>query len=111
MKLTMNRILTAFAGLLSAACFANAWDNPTKPFSTKANERETMVITWKPVENIQETCVSEYKRRGFPAPDYAVDACSFWNFVTRTCTVYTRKSPTMHDVGHEIRHCFQGNWH
>jgi hypothetical protein len=87
------------------------WDSPIKPFSTKENNHETMLITWKTVDNIQQVCQTEHKKRGFGAFNYAVDACSFWNDVTKTCTIYTRKNPTMHDVGHEVRHCYQGNWH
>lgn len=87
------------------------WDDPSTPFSTKENEHQTMLITWKTVDNIQNVCKEEHKKRGFGAFNYAVDACSFWNNATKTCTIYTRKTPTMHDIGHEIRHCYQGNWH
>jgi hypothetical protein len=98
--------------LLVCSNFASAnWDSPTKPFSTKENNHETMLITWKTVDNIQQVCQAEYKKRGFGAFNYKVDACSFWNDTTKTCTIYTKKNPTMHDVGHEIRHCYQGNWH
>ena len=86
-------------------------ESPTAPFPTKENEHETMLITWKPVDNVQKICQDEYKRRGFGGFNYKVDACSFWNFATRTCTIYTKKNPTLHDVGHEIRHCYQGNYH
>jgi len=95
----------------SLGAYAFGWDNPTKPFSAESNERETTLITWKPVDDIQGVCLRESKRRGFGTYDYKVDACTFWNFATRTCTIYTKKRPTMHDLGHEMRHCYQGNWH
>jgi hypothetical protein len=95
----------------SPFCLAFSWDSPTTPFSTKENEYETMLISWKPVDNIQKTCEAEHKSRGFGQINYKVDACSFWNFTTRTCTIFTKKNPTMHDIGHELRHCYQGNWH
>lgn len=98
--------------LICSNAFAFAFDdNPKRPFSTTENEHETMLITWKPVDNVQKVCQDEYKRRGHGAFNYLVVACSFWNNNTKTCTIYTRKNPTMHDVGHEIRHCYQGNWH
>lgn len=106
---SMNKILIAVL-LMSSTAYAID-DNPTKPFSTAENTRETMLITWKSVDNVQQACQAEYKRRGFSAFNYKIDACAFWNTVTRTCTIYTAKNPTMHDVGHEIRHCYQGNWH
>jgi len=87
------------------------WDNPLTPFSTKDNDHETMIITWKPVDNVQQVCQSEYKSRGLGAFNYKVDACSFWYNSTKTCTIFTKRNPTMHDLGHEMRHCYQGNWH
>ena len=105
----MNKLLIALLLVSSTAYAFN--DNPNKPFSTQENQHETMLITWKTVDNVQQICQAEYKRRGFGAFNYAVDACAFWNNNTKTCTIYTKKNPTMHDVGHEIRHCYQGNWH
>ena len=70
-----------------------------------------MFITWKPVDDVQKVCASKYKRRGFGNISQAVGGCSFSNFSLRICTVYTKKRPTMHDVGHEVRHCYQGDWH
>jgi hypothetical protein len=86
-------------------------DDPNVPFSTKDNTRETMLMTWKPVDNVQQVCQDEYKRRGHSALNHKVDACSFWNSFTKICTIYTKKNPTMHDLGHEMRHCYQGYWH
>ena len=96
--------------LASQTAFAQ-WDNPNAPFPTKENVGENMLITWKTVDNVQKVCQDEYKSRGFGGFNYKVDACSFWNFATRTCTIYTKKNPTLHDVGHEMRHCYQGNYH
>ena len=102
----------ALIGLLICSNLAYAsWKDPEAPFSTKDNEHETMTITWKPVDNVQQVCQTEYKRRGFGAFNYKVDACAFWNFSNKTCVVYTKKNPTLHDLGHEVRHCYQGNYH
>jgi len=27
------------------------------------------------------------------------------------CLIVTPKQATMHNLGHELRHCFQGYWH
>jgi hypothetical protein len=108
----MKRPFLLLAGCLSVGgALAYAWNDPKAPFSTKENNAETMLVTWMPVENVQKVCESEYKRRGFGNISYAVDGCSFWNFSFHTCTVYTKKRPTMHDVGYEVRHCYRGDWH
>ena len=105
MKHTLTLLLVA--GFISSA---NAED-PKAPFPTEPNRGETMLISWKPVDNVQQVCQAEYKSRGFGGFNYQVDACSFWNFATRTCVIYTKRNPSMHDVGHEMRHCYQGNYH
>ena len=96
--------------LASQTAFAQ-WNNPNAAFSTRDNVHETMLISWKAVDNVQQVCQDEFKSRGHGAFNYKVDACAFWNFATRTCTVFTKKNPTLHDLGHEIRHCYQGDYH
>ncbi|GEM_PF-2072859 len=109
--LAMQTLAIVSLCAVSASGYAFSWDSPVKPFGTETNGRETMLITWKPVDDIQGVCEREYKRRRLSTFSYKVDACPFWNFTTRTCTIYTKKLPTMHDLGHEMRHCYQGNWH
>jgi hypothetical protein len=96
---------------LAQSVLANDWDDPYKPFNARKNEHKTVSITWLVVDDIRQACHKEHNRRGFAAmkvyPD--IDACSFWE--DNKCTIITKKNPTMHDVGHEVRHCFQGNWH
>lgn len=84
-------------------------DNPTKPFDASKNQYVNVKLSWYPVADIQKTCKAEYKKRGLGDLTFKVDACSFW--VGNECTVFTRLNPSMHDVGHEVRHCFQFGWH
>jgi phage/plasmid primase-like uncharacterized protein len=92
--------------------FAHAdWDDPETPFSTKSNKTESMTIVWRPVDNVQTTCAAEIKKRDGKTLGYTVDACSFWEDAKNKCTIITKKNPTQHDIGHELRHCYQGQWH
>ena len=106
------RILALFATIFYTNVLAS-WDDPLAPFSTKANVYKTVKVTWIPVDNVSKTCIDEGRKRlkDFSNRDWAPegDACSFW--VGNECTIFTKKSPTMHDLGHELRHCFQHNWH
>jgi hypothetical protein len=102
----MKKILFLLV-FLSNSALAD-WDDPTKPFDTKSNYTRTVKLNWIPVDNVQKVCELEYKKRKLTLT-HRVDACSFW--ANYTCTIYTKKTPNMHDVGHEVRHCFQGNWH
>jgi len=88
-------------------------DNPYAMFSADQNEIKRTNIEWRPVENLQEVCESESKKRGHGGFGYKVTACSFWDNGIRgnRCLVITSMNLNMHTLGHEIRHCFQGSYH
>lgn len=95
--------------LFPLACIAQDWRNPDATFKTKSNFTHQTTVTWLVVDNVQRTCERESHKRGLGGFGYGVEACSFWN--ASTCTIVTSAKPTMHQVGHEIRHCFQGSFH
>lgn len=84
-------------------------DDPKKPFDASKHEYETMLITWKVAKDVNKECNKMRVKRGEEPFGFSVDACSSWN--GRTCTIITKTKPTMWSVGHEIRHCYEGNWH
>jgi hypothetical protein len=84
-------------------------DDPNKPFDTSNNYTTQSTITWRPVDDVQKACEAESRKRGFKGFGYGVQACSFYD--GNQCTIITGKQTTMHSVGHEVRHCFQGPWH
>ena len=104
--------LALIAALLSTNVLAN-WDDPNVPFSTRSNVYKTVKVTWIPVDDVSKTCADEGRKRlkDFSSRNWVPvsDACSFWS--GNECTVYTKRNPTMHDIGHEVRHCFQHDWH
>jgi hypothetical protein len=95
--------------LLTNQILANGWDNPNLPFDTSSNYTNQSTITWRSVDNVQKVCESESRKRGYGGFGYGLEACSF--FDGNSCTVITGKKTTMHTLGHEVRHCFQGPWH
>jgi hypothetical protein len=104
-------ITLIFAAAFATTSVANEWDNPKKPFNAEKNRTSnTLEIEWRISDNVQQTCNAmskEYGNGGFNEPK--LDACAFW--WNDRCIIVTKKRPTMHDVGHEIRHCFYGQWH
>lgn len=84
-------------------------DDPSSNFDTSANYTSSSTITWIPVDNVQKSCEAESRRRGYKGFGYSMFACSF--FDGNQCTIITGKKTNMHTLGHEVRHCFQGNWH
>ena len=96
--------------LISVNAFAaDLDDDPSKPFDTSANLAIQSTITWIPVDNVQKACEAESRKRGYKGFGYSIHACSF--FSGTQCTIITGKKTSMHTLGHEVRHCFQGNWH
>lgn len=98
-------------GLSGGTALANIMegDNPFELFDSARNFTVTSKVTWIPVDNIQATCDREARLRGYKAFDYDVKACSFYE--NDVCVVFTEKKLNMHTLGHEVRHCFQANWH
>lgn len=85
------------------------WDHPNKTFDGIPG-REESTIKWQRVDNVVEACEKESHRRGFNGfGGVKMTACSF--YIQDQCTIITSNTPTMHTLGHEVRHCFQGKWH
>ena len=93
----------------ATSSIANNWKDPESRFSTAKNFTETSIVTWQIVDNVQKACEAESRRRGNGGFGYSVEACSFWQ--GNTCTIITGRTSTLHEIGHELRHCFQGNFH
>jgi hypothetical protein len=94
---------------LSTTVNASDWDDPTASFDAKQNFTDTSTIKWVVVDNVQSACEKESRDRGYGGFGIKVQACSFYK--GDQCTIITGKKTNMHQVGHEVRHCFQANWH
>ena len=86
-----------------------AWDDPGAKFDATQTITDKSTIIWKRVDDVQAGCNAESERLGVAKIPYRVKACSFYN--KNTCTIITGKKTTQHSLGHELRHCFQGEWH
>jgi len=108
----MKKAMAVALVLATTSVFAYD-DNPTAQFDATRNMTNQTKITWKAVSNVQAECNKESKRLAGRDFGYAVQACSFWEKENGqdTCTIITGKHTSMHSIGHEMRHCFQGNWH
>lgn len=107
----MKKVIASLLVAYSTASFAylGTWNDPLKPFDATKNDVSKMTITWKVTNDVVGECNKTNKAMGFTKPLGPLTACSFWKF--DTCVIITSKTPTMHEIGHELRHCYQGNWH
>ena len=103
-----------FSLLMLATAYAMATtEDPHQEFAASKNNTNKSTITWRPVTNVQAACDKESKRLGYGGFGYPVEACSFWekNALNNECTIISAKTVNFHTIGHEMRHCFQGNFH
>lgn len=100
----------ALLGLLFVTSLAHAdWRDPFEKFDTAKNFTNQSKITWVVADNPTAACAAERTRRGFPQYAGKVMACSFWE--QTQCTIITSKLTDRDTIGHELQHCFQGNFH
>lgn len=96
--------------LLASSVYAESdhWNQNYKVNASK-NTVTTSTITWRPVDNVQAVCEAESRKRGNKGFGYNLNACAFWD--KNVCTVITEKRTTLPVLGHEMLHCFQGEFH
>jgi len=106
--------LLAFVLLFVVTTAQAQWtfdNSPYRKFNAAKNTAETVTITWRYVEakHIQAACEAESRRIGNNGYAYAVEACTF--MLPDRCTIITSRVVDMRLMGHEMLHCFQGDWH
>jgi len=88
-------------------------ETPFDMFSMENNIVSNANITIKVVKNIEETCRKNGRKNLHQITSKNVEACSTWSFSggQSTCIIFTSKDTDFWILGHEVRHCFQGNFH
>ena len=113
----MKTALVTLCLLLATTAYADKkdpnWENPDAKYSASKNKVNQILVTHRVVKNVQEECSKESMRRGGNKFGFAIDACSFWDYAPgkNVCTIVTGSTTSMHEMGHELRHCFQGVFH
>lgn len=98
--------------LVTSASFAS--ETPYDKFPASNNFTDRTIMVWDYADNVQAACESKSRELGNKGFGYAVDACSF-RYKNKNnqhvCYVVTSKTVDMWTIGHEMRHCFQGEFH
>jgi hypothetical protein len=104
------RFQTLLIALMGVVCNSYGYyEDPHQSFPTSKNTTNKTTVTWESVDDVQAACEKGSHKRGYGGFNYPVEACSFWN--NSSCHVITAKRVNFHTLGHEIRHCFQGDFH
>ncbi len=108
----MKQLVAFFAiTFFATTSAAQEWKDPNSRFDARRKMSDTIRLTWRTVDNVQQACESESRMRGNNGFGYGVEACSFWSLDGTECTIITKNRSNLHELGHEVRHCFQGNYH
>ena len=104
----MKKAIAVVAMLVTTNTFAY-YEDPHQQFDMTHNMTNQMNITFIQTKDVQGTCNKESKQRNLGGFGYSVEACSFWS--KTECTIITSPTANFHTIGHEVRHCLQGNFH
>jgi len=106
------KVLVMLVALFASNVFAYQ-ENPHQEFDMTRNYSNDVSMTFIQAKNVQAACDKESRKRGYGGFNYAVEACSFWSKlpVGNSCTIITARTANFHTIGHEVRHCLQGDYH
>jgi hypothetical protein len=86
------------------------WDNPTTLFDARKRNYNVVQVEWRSVDNVFDYCSQLNISRGYgPLTNRNIKACGTQD--GNKCLIVTRHFASQHNLGHELRHCFQGRWH
>lgn len=100
----MKRLCPLLAALVAACA------------STTQDPRDNVAVVWNKVDDPHATCQQLDGRKEI----FRIRGCSKWSDASngvRTCSIYARAPKSELDtqafatLGHELMHCFDGNWH
>lgn len=101
--------------LIAVAPFAQARmeNGPLEMYDMTKLMTDKVSVKVVTVKDIQKTCDGESRRRNFGGFGMPVEACSFWDkgISGYSCTIFIEKKTNNDILGHEMRHCLQGNFH
>ena len=106
----MKKALVVILAVTSVNALA-FYEDPHQSFDMTHNDTNKVEIVFIQAKNVTQACDKESRSRGKGGFGFAVDACSFWNWNQTQCTIITGNNANFHTIGHEVRHCLQGNFH
>lgn len=81
------------------------------PVSQSARIMNDVKVRWEVRDNVAELCGRAAKITTAQAWMTPPLACAMWNVASKECVIITGKQVSHVELGHELRHCFEGNFH
>lgn len=105
----LKAIIFGLLAFFSNFVFSADWEDPEHLFNVQKLNYNKITLEWIRVDDVQAACEKQSQNRGLGGFKIAVQACSFWT--GNNCVLITSKKASLHSLGHEVRHCFQGAYH
>jgi len=84
---------------------------PFVPAAQTARVMNEVKVRWEVRQNVAEFCGRAAKITAAQAMFTPPLACAVWNVVSKECVIVTGPQISHVALGHELRHCFEGNFH
>ena len=81
------------------------------PIPAHARVMNDVKVRWEVRENVTEVCRRAAKISTAQAMMTPPLACAMWNVASKECVIITGTKVSHVELGHELRHCFEGNFH
>ncbi len=81
------------------------------PVHQSARVMNEVKVRWEVRENVAAVCSGAAKLSSAQAWMTPPVACAIWNVASKECVIITGKQVSHVELGHELRHCFEGNFH
>ncbi len=112
--------ILALAGVLMGLTGCASVKGPTLPVSElesfvpmpkQARLMNDVKVRWEIRENVAEVCGRAAQLTTAQAWMTPPLACAMWNVASKECVIITGTKVSHVELGHELRHCFEGNFH
>ena len=81
------------------------------PMPHHARVMNDVKVRWEVREDVATVCGRAAKLSTTQAWMTPPLACAMWNVSSKECVIITGKKVSHVELGHELRHCFEGNFH
>jgi hypothetical protein len=81
------------------------------PMPKQSRLMNDVKVRWEVSENVTEVCSRAAQFNTAQAWMTPPVACAMWNVASKECVIITGKKVSHLELGHELRHCFEGNFH
>lgn len=108
--LVKSATLLAMMALVGCQSISQAEYEDFTPMSEDDRIMKIIQLTWEVRPDASSYCAQSMKNKSKAMMSPPI-ACAIWSAKAQTCTIVTPPNPNHVLIGHEVRHCFEGQFH